>query len=295
MQIISAHYCIFSVQYIYLQQTFIGMRTFIGNNKEYVPIIKRQISDAWLCQLASGTIRIQLDFEEYELVSRQGNMVFFIVHDGQIFRILECSDDCELHIFTVSHETLITLYPHLGSEANARLNSVKFVTSVNMSPEFSQMLSLDFQQLRLMERSVSLMDRDKMYIHLLIHLYLTFCNGIGKVGSKNGTQSFNIMNCFYELFSEKESFCHRDTKFFADRLNITVRYLFQICKDEAGKSPKELINETIISEITHTMLTTKLSLQQISLKFNFPDQTAFTQFFKRNTGMTPSQFKQKYK
>jgi len=271
------------------------MRTFRGNNYDTLPITKNQIDDEWFCCLKSGKLRVQINLTEYVVESRHGEEVFFIVHDGDIFRILECNPQCELDVISINRDTVITVYPHLGSEANTGLYSVDFITSSNMSTEINRMLSLTFQQLCLMERAASLLEHDKMYLHLLIYLHLAFYNGIGKVSVRTSLQSFDIMNRFYELFSEKESFCHRDTKYFADRLNITVRYLFQICKDEAGKSPKELINETIISEITHTMLTTKLSLQQISLKFNFPDQTAFTQFFKRNTGMTPSQFKQKYK
>lgn len=271
------------------------MRTFHGNIENSEPVIKRNINDAWLCKLVSGNIRILLDFDEYEVISRKGEDVFFIVHDGYAFSILDGSPDFELVVHQVSHDTLLTLYPHLGSEANAGLYSVSFVTSAEMGPEINQMLSLDYQQLQIMCRSTTLIEFDKMLLNLLIHIYLTFYNGIGRVGIKGSTQSFNIINRFYELFRDSESYKHRDTKYFADRLNITVRYLFQICKVEAGKSPKDLINDTIISEITHTMLNNNLSFQQISLRFNFPDQTAFTQFFKRNTGMTPSEFRMKYK
>lgn len=271
------------------------MRTFRGNSSESFPINKHRIDEEWFCCIKSGSIRVQMNFEEYTIESHHGEEVFFIVHEDHIFHIIDCSPQCELDIFSLSHETIMTLYPYLGSDANAGLFAKDNITSANMGPEVNQMLRLAFQQLSMLERAKTLLERDKMYLHLLVHLYLTFYNGIGKVENKTSPQSFDIINRFYELFSEKESFCHRDTKYFANRLNITVRYLFQICKDETRKSPKDLINEMVISEITHTMLTTKLSLQQIAHMFNFPDQTAFTQFFKRNAGMTPSQFKQKYK
>lgn len=271
------------------------MRTYRGDVTNKRPIIKRIIDDEWICSLTSGSIRILLNFEEYEITVHQGKEVFFIVHDGQVFSILEGSSDYELQVQQVSHDILLTLYPQIGKEANAGLYSISFITSAQMKPEIGKMLSLDFQQLRMMSRSTTLIEYNKMLFHLFIHFYLTFYNGIGKVGIKSSTQSFNLMNRFYELFSEKESFLHRDTKYFADRLNITVRYLFEICTSEAGKTPKDIINEAIIGEITQAMLTSDLSFQELSIRFNFPDQTAFTQFFKRNTGMTPSEFRKKYK
>lgn len=271
------------------------MRVYQGKDCMSLPIKKVTVDDEWLCQLTDGTIHVMVNFEETEVTATPQRPVYFIVHDGQTFHITEGSCDFELTVFPVTRDMVVTLYPYLGSEANASLYFDNFVTSEHMGPEITQMLSVDFQQLQLLVRAHNLLEQDKLYLHLLIHLYLTFYNGIGRVGSETSSQSFDLVNRFYELFSDRESFLHRDTQYFADKLNITVRYLFQVCKNETGRTPKELINDTIVSEIRHTMLTTKLSFQQISLQFNFPDQTAFTQFFKRNTGMTPSEFKQKYK
>lgn len=271
------------------------MRTFRSNFSSNQPIIKRNINNAWLCRLTSGSINVLVNFEKFEITSNHGQDVFFIVHDGQIFSILDRSAEYELQVHQINQDTLLSLYPLLGSEANFGLNSMRFVSSENMKPEITEMLSLDYQLLFLMSQNTKYIERDKMLLHILIHIYLTFYNGIGKVRTKSSRQSFNIINRFYELFCDNESFRHRDTKYFADRLNITVRYLFQICKDETDKSPKDLINETIISEISHLILNKDISFQQISLDFNFPDQTSFTQFFKRNTGMTPSEFRKKYK
>lgn len=271
------------------------MRVYQGKEHINFPIKKITVDNEWLCQLTAGNIRVMVNFEEFEVTATPQKPVYFIAHDGQTFHIASGSRDFELTVYPISRDMVVTLYPYLGSEANASLYYDNFITSAQMGAEINQMLSVDFQQLQLLSRAHNLLERDKMHLHLLIHFYLTFYNGIGRVGSQTGSQSFDLVNRFYELFSERESYLHRDTQYFADKLNITVRYLFQVCKNETGRTPKELINDTIVSEIRHTMLTTKLSFQQISLQFNFPDQTAFTQFFKRNTGMTPSEFKQKYK
>lgn len=270
------------------------MRVYQGKDSSILPIRKHSVEDEWLCRLSAGQIHVSVDGNEMDVDGHDAT-VFFIVHDGQTFQIEKGSNDFELMVFSVSRDTIVTLYPHLGSEANSALYYHDFITSELMGTEIQQMLSLGFQQLQTLSNAHNMLEQDKLQLHLLIHIYLTFYNGIGRVRTKTSAQSFDLVNRFYELFSDRESYLHRDTRYFADRLNITVRYLFQVCKEETGRTPKELINDTIISEIRHTMLTTGLSFQQISLQFNFPDQTAFTQFFKRNTGMTPSEFKRKYK
>ncbi|MBO7572495.1 MAG: AraC family transcriptional regulator [Bacteroidales bacterium] len=67
------------------------------------------------------------------------------------------------------------------------------------------------------------------------------------------------------------------------------------CKAETGQTPKDLINQSLIGEIKNALLTSEMTHQQISDRFGFPDQSAFGQFFKRQEGISPSEFRQKYK
>lgn len=286
---------IFGTATIFVSDNNKVMRIYQGKDGTSFPIKKHSPADEWLCRLSSGSIRVVSDCKEIIVAATDEAPVFFLVHDGITFHITEGSDDFELLVFSISRDTIVTLYPHLGSEANSALYRQCLVTSAQMEKEIIQMLSLDFQQLQLLSHAHNLLAQDMLHLHLLIHIYLTFYNGIGRGEYRSSFQSFDIINRFYELFSEEESFRHRDSQYFADRLHVSVRYLFEVCKRETGRSPKELINDTVMSEIRHAMLTTGLSFRQISLRFNFPDQTAFTQFFKRNAGMTPTEFKRRYK
>ena len=258
------------------------------------PIVKQTTNEAWLCQLTSGSIHVVINNEEFDLHTTN-EAVYFIIFNGVAFKITDGSSDFSLDVFTVNQDQLSTLYPHLGSNVNAGFFAHRLISSSLMGLEINEMLRLDYQQLHLLANTQSLLEQDKMILHLTIHILLTFYNGLGRFKSKGSNQSFSIMKRFYTLFDDKDAYYHHDTQYFADRLNITVRYLFQVCKEEVGRSPKNLINEIIVSEIRHTMLTTELSLQQISNRFQFPDQTSFTQFFKRNSGITPTEFRKRYK
>ncbi|MBP5369261.1 MAG: AraC family transcriptional regulator [Bacteroidales bacterium] len=69
---------------------------------------------------------------------------------------------------------------------------------------------------------------------------------------------------------------------------------YKICKTEAHQTPKDIINEFLTGEIQNTLLTTDLSIQELTDRFFFPDPTAFGQFFKRQTGMSPGEFRKRF-
>ncbi len=91
-----------------------------------------------------------------------------------------------------------------------------------------------------------------------------------------------------------EAMEHGNVEYYAARLNITSRYLFKICKENSGLTPKQSIDFVIAGEAKKLLLTSMLSFQEISDRLNFPDQNAFTQFFKRTVGVTPSEFRKEY-
>jgi len=267
-----------------------------GDTIENFHLEKQSLTEEWVCILKSGRIKIQLDFKEYDICVKDGESHIFIIHDNVTMRVVKGSSDMEMCILVIGSDCLATLYPFLGSDATSQLYSSPMISSADFSSDMVEMLEAGCMQLWCIISNPQLLQRDKIGLHLLVHIYLLFYSGIGqKKTAKNSVQSFNIINRFDKLFSDPESFKHRSAKYFADKLNISPRYFFEVCKNESGHSPKELLDEAITSEIRLRILTTELSFQQISIAFDFPDQTAFAQYFKRNVGMTPSEFRKKYK
>ena len=266
-----------------------------GDEAFEFPLVKKDLDDAWLCRLEKGSVSCVFNFEEYNIAVSESEKICFVIHDGCSFSLRSGSCDFVLRIIRISKCCLTTLYSYLGSEANAGLAWFKLQSSKSMRKELEDMLSRAYEQLVLLIHACNILQYDKLVLHLLIHIYLLFFNGTNSSTAKSSRQSFELINRFYELCQTSEAQLHRDTAYYAGKLNVSVRYLFQICKNETGRSPKELINEAVVSSIQHLILTTNLSFNQISQRFAFADQTAFTQFFKRNSNMTPSEFKKKYK
>jgi AraC-like DNA-binding protein len=83
----------------------------------------------------------------------------------------------------------------------------------------------------------------------------------------------------------------RSVQFYAEKMNITTTYLNKITHKVLHLSPKELIDQQVISEIKHYLLDTNLTLKEIAEKFNFEDVSYLSRIFKKQTGMTTKQFR----
>jgi len=84
---------------------------------------------------------------------------------------------------------------------------------------------------------------------------------------------------------------HKLPKDYALMLNMTPNHLNGICKDLLGKTAGELIRERIILEAKRLLINAEMSSSEIAFDLGFENNSYFTQFFKRSTGITPDVFR----
>ncbi len=97
---------------------------------------------------------------------------------------------------------------------------------------------------------------------------------------------------FIELLGEHYKH-ERSVGFYARQLCITPKYLTTLIKRISGKSVSEWIDSYVILEAKTLLKYSNMSVQEIAYYLNFPNQSFFGSYFKRNAGMSPSQYKAK--
>lgn len=97
---------------------------------------------------------------------------------------------------------------------------------------------------------------------------------------------------FTELLGEHYKH-ERSVGFYARQLCITPKYLTTLIKRISGKSVSEWIDNYVILEAKTLLKYSNMSVQEIAYYLNFPNQSFFVSYFKRNAGMSPSQYKAK--
>ncbi|WP_455674882.1 helix-turn-helix domain-containing protein [Phocaeicola sp.] len=83
----------------------------------------------------------------------------------------------------------------------------------------------------------------------------------------------------------------REVSFYATELFITPRYLSTVVQNVTSTTAKSIIDKHVVLEIKALLKSTDLSIQEISNKLSFPDQSFFGRYFKKHTGMSPMQYR----
>ncbi len=92
----------------------------------------------------------------------------------------------------------------------------------------------------------------------------------------------------------EESFINqRSTAFYANELALSSSVFTKRCKLVYGKTPSQLIQERVILEAKKLIHLTHKSFKEIAFLLNFEDEHYFSRYFKKNTGITPTLFREK--
>ena len=85
---------------------------------------------------------------------------------------------------------------------------------------------------------------------------------------------------------------HHQVNWYADTQKISPDYLSKIIREYDGTSASIWIHKSIIETAKSLLKNPDLSIKEISLRLNFPDQSSFGRFFKNITGQSPKAFRE---
>lgn len=107
-----------------------------------------------------------------------------------------------------------------------------------------------------------------------------------RLTGRSGELYADFINLVKQASSTKTDIGH-----YADVLNVSGRYLAQVCRLVAGKSPKNIVDAYLIDDIKAHLSATHDTIQQTAVAFGFANQAHLSKFFKKLTGMTPTEYR----
>ncbi|WP_254126030.1 AraC family transcriptional regulator [Amycolatopsis sp. CA-230715] len=78
---------------------------------------------------------------------------------------------------------------------------------------------------------------------------------------------------------------------YAARIGVTPGYLTKVVKAETGRTPSQLARAARMLEAKRLLATTALTVRQVAARVGFADPAYFCRFFRRETGVSPGDFR----
>lgn len=104
------------------------------------------------------------------------------------------------------------------------------------------------------------------------------------------SKSWTLMTKFQDMLMRHYRM-HKEVDYYADKLFISTDYLYKITTSCIGMSPKMLIFEQLVWAMKTLLTSTELSIKNISEELGFEDASYMCRFFRKQTGMSPVEFR----
>ena len=236
-----------------------------------------------------GSADLKINMRDYHI---EAPAVLLVLND-QIYQSAGHSEDLRSKVILMSRSFSDSLFANSGEilplKSSIMKNPVmKIENEENVFGQFFQLL-----------QNIAASPRQEFKIESARHLTLSMFYGyshlkheVNEIKSTNSRQE-EIFTKFTELL-ERHHKKEREIAFYADKMCMTSKHLSQVIKDYTGKTALGLIEEYVISEAKSMLLSTTMSIQQISDELNFPSQSVFGKYFKRVAGISPSEYRNRH-
>lgn len=242
-----------------------------------------KVNNAVIIFCISGNATIKVNLQTYEIESP--SMVTLM--PGQIFEPMESSSNFCAHVITLSkrfidminlpgwQQRYLTLYNNPITEMEVeQSNAARFFLAI-------------------LHHAASNVDnpfRLQVIENLVRVFYYGGINGNSPAKDNVSPYKNNIVERFLELVHThyREE---RMISFYANKLCITPKYLSKIVKENTGRSAGEWIENHVVLDARAMLQSSDMTIQQIAVSLNFPNQSFFGKYFKRATGMSPKQYR----
>ncbi|WP_212005153.1 AraC family transcriptional regulator [Chitinophaga sp. HK235] len=240
------------------------------------------------CICVSGKMEVEIDNRTYHI----GPNSFLISAPSTIIRIVHFSKDFRMKL--LFFDKIFLLRNIANPFFIEQLSLFRNLTFSVITPgeEHSQRL---FAQLNYLKQQTGRKGRfmediiRTIIIQLLLEVATLVDNERAEMAD-NIQDANNLFFKFTKLVQENASYC-KDVQFYADKLFITNKYLISIVKKTTGKTPHEIINETLLKEVCVLLGNPEKTISQIAMDTGFSSTSSFGRFFKKYVSISPQEYR----
>lgn len=234
--------------------------------------------------LTAGLIKGRVNLQAIEVCAP----AIVVIFPEQTLEFSQASEDAQGKVLEFSY----AFYERLGLRGNVTLRqSFGDQVQISMNERGMEAMMLYVEMIK----SLAQAKDNPFQMDSALNLTRAFFYGAGyyfhqTIEKRQLTRQEDIVVRFSELLA-KHCNQHRNIEFYADMMNLSVKYISNVIKERTGKTAGKLIEEQVIIEAQSLLATTNLTISQVSDRMHFPDSSTFGKYFKRLTGMSPKAFR----
>lgn len=133
--------------------------------------------------------------------------------------------------------------------------------------------------------------RDDFVRAALIQLFIQVNRNITRNEDKRSNSYNYLLFCNFQKLIDVHYKEKRLTKDYASMLYVTPNHLNALSNDVTGRSAGELIRDRVLLEAKRLLINAQLSITEIAGELDFADNSYFSKFFKKYTGVSPEIFR----
>lgn len=244
-----------------------------------------------LCILIKrGSMQIMHNLNEYSITKND----VFVVMPGDFAKCMEISPDCSMAMLAFSDNYYApisngmqfnTFYSFFRKHPKNSIDNQSFTDTLRI---------LDIMRRRIEDtRHIDKRNIIRGYIYALCQDALGWINVIKETDAAPRNRGEEILASFLELLENNYITEHR-IQFYADELCISTKHLSETVKSISGRSVKDWLQDYLMLEAKALLQSHKYSIQEISWRLNFANQSFFGTWFKKAAGMSPRQYMDKF-
>lgn len=244
------------------------------------PIEHRRKEYHEMMWLTAGSADFIIDGDQFTIKAS----AFFIFPKGRIHQFLP-NQFVEGHVIRFS-EDIIDQLPRLLFSRFNRISEVKISTEhANIFNAIFQIFNQEFKTKKILS---------PFHIHLiksLIYKLQAIKEEQFPCSIQEIRTEIEVFDRFQILMDEHIK-AHYPVKFYAEKLGITPRKLNEIVNSVMNKNTITVLNERLCIEAKKELYYSKCTIAQVAYLLGFEDNSYFTRFFKKYTGMLPKEFRE---
>lgn len=210
------------------------------------------------------------------------------IRNGETMQIVEVSNDFSASFIVMSKFFVEDIFLHINDMQNLSAMSRRPVTKIpsDIVSKFENF----YESLHIVASDTANPQLLKALQHSIIAFYYRFAYRCYELLESAPDSAARLSDRFIKLVKDKFK-TERFLEYYAEELGVTPKHLSRTVKAQTGYSAASWIERFLILEAKILLKSTNLTVQQISDNLNFPTQSFFGKYFKKNVGVSPKLYR----